>query len=291
MILRLKEVVNSTIDNTRKYIFYTVDKLVIEFSYINKNDGKDIICIPSQSFCNLGCKFCHTSDFIGIIKNRNLSSDELLFGIDYIYNDLKLNKNKRILLISVMGLGEILFNIDNLIEVFTNVKNKYDVYTRFSFATSLPKNKYNEFFRFTRLIEKNKLDVKLHLSLHYTNDILRDKWMSNSLEIKPSLLAVEMYNLITKNPVEIHYTLIDGLNDSIEDAIKLTELIKDKNFNVKFLYYNEKETLEYKHSDLIKVNNFSNLFDKNNISYEYYKPVGYDIFAGCGMLAIENYKN
>lgn len=291
MILRLKEVVNSTIDNTRKYIFYTEDKLVIEFSYINKNDGKDIICIPSQSFCNLGCKFCHTSDFIGIIKNRNLSSDELLFGIDYIYNDLKLNKNKRILLISVMGLGEILFNIDNLIEVFTNVKNKYDVYTRFSFATSLPKNKYNEFFRFTRLIEKNKLDVKLHLSLHYTNDILRDKWMSNSLEIKPSLLAVEMYNLITKNPVEIHYTLIDGLNDSIEDAIKLTELIKDKNFNVKFLYYNEKETLEYKHSDLIKVNNFSNLFDKNNISYEYYKPVGYDIFAGCGMLAIENYKN
>ena len=291
MILRLKEVVNSTIDNTRKYIFYTEDKLVIEFSYINKNDGKDIICIPSQSFCNLGCKFCHTSDFIGIIKNRNLSSDELLFGIDYIYNDLKLNKNKRILLISVMGLGEILFNIDNLIEVFTNIKNKYDVYTRFSFATSLPKNKYNEFFRFTRLIEKNKLDVKLHLSLHYTNDTLRDKWMSNSLEIKPTLLAVEMYNLITKNPVEIHYTLIDELNDSIEDAIKLTELIKDKNFNVKFLYYNEKETLEYKHSDLIKVNNFSNLFDKNNISYEYYKPVGYDIFAGCGMLAIENYKN
>ena len=57
------------------------------------------------------------------------------------------------------------------------------------------------------------------------------------------------------------------------------------------MYYNEKETLEYKHSDLIKVNNFSNLFDKNNISYEYYKPVGYDIFAGCGMLAIENYKN
>lgn len=291
MILRLKEVVNSTIDSTRKYIFYTEDKLVIEFSYINKNDGKDIICIPSQSFCNLGCKFCHTSDFIGIIKNRNLSSDELLFGIDYIYNDLKLNKNKRILLISVMGLGEILFNIDNLIEVFTNIKNKYDVYTRFSFATSLPKNKYNEFFRFTRLIEKNKLDVKLHLSLHYTNDTLRDKWMSNSLEIKPSLLAVEMYNLITKNPVEIHYTLINELNDSIEDAIKLTELIKDKNFNVKFLYYNEKETLEYKHSDLIKVNNFSNLFDKNNISYEYYKPVGYDIFAGCGMLAIENYKN
>ena len=73
MILRLKEVVNSTIDNTRKYIFYTVDKLVIEFSYINKNDGKDIICIPSQSFYNLGCKFCHTSDFIGVIKNRNLS--------------------------------------------------------------------------------------------------------------------------------------------------------------------------------------------------------------------------
>lgn len=289
MNLRLKKVVNSTNDSTIKFIFYTEDNLVIEYSYINKKDGKDIICVPSQTFCALKCNFCHTTDYVGKIKNRNLSAEEIIFGIDYIYNELKLKNNPQTLLISVMGLGEILFNVDNLIQTFITINNKYDVYTRFAFATSLPKLKYYEFFRLTNLIESNNLDVKLHLSLHYTTDDLRNEWMPNSLDIKSSILASEFYKLRTNNKVEIHYTLIDNLNDTLEDALRLTNLIKEKDFNVKFLYYNEKDTIDFKHSELIKINNFSELFDTNNINYEYYKPVGYDIFAGCGMVAIQEY--
>ena len=85
--LELKKLVHSTVDNTIKYIFYTEDKLIVEFSYINKNDGKNIICCPVSTFCTIGCKFCHTAEFIGKIKNRNLTTFEISNGVNYIYND------------------------------------------------------------------------------------------------------------------------------------------------------------------------------------------------------------
>lgn len=82
------EKIYSKLDSTIKYVFKTKDNLIIEFSYLNKNDGKDIICIPSQTMCNIGCKFCHTTDFIGKIKSRNLTLDEIYSNCEYILNDL-----------------------------------------------------------------------------------------------------------------------------------------------------------------------------------------------------------
>ena len=76
--------VHSSKDSTVKYIFKTLDNLIVEFSYINKDDGKDIICIPSQTMCNIGCKFCHTTEYIGKIKTRNLSHTEIVHGVEYI---------------------------------------------------------------------------------------------------------------------------------------------------------------------------------------------------------------
>ena len=68
--MTLIEIIKSEYDSTLKYIFKTADNLIVEFSYIDKNDGKDIICVPSQTMCNLACKFCHTTDYIGKTNNR-----------------------------------------------------------------------------------------------------------------------------------------------------------------------------------------------------------------------------
>jgi len=95
------EIVKSQRDATLKYIFRTEDSLIVEFSYINKDDGKDIICAPCQTMCAMGCKFCHTTDYIGKIKIRNLSSEEIFKGVNFIYNNLDLGE--RVLLVSYMG--------------------------------------------------------------------------------------------------------------------------------------------------------------------------------------------
>ena len=120
--MKLLKVVKSEEDLTIKYIFQTESSLelktsqsVIEFSYINKNDGKNIICLPSQTMCNLGCKFCHTTDFIGKIPVRGVLSEELVEGIKYIHNDQNFKNNPKVLLISFMGCGEPILNVDNVI--------------------------------------------------------------------------------------------------------------------------------------------------------------------------------
>jgi len=287
--ITLNRIVKSEHDNTLKYIFKTEDNLIIEFSYINKNDGKNIICVPSQTMCNVGCKFCHTTDFIGKIKTRNLTVDEIVNSIEYIYQDLKLELKPKTLLISYMGCGEPIFNNEGVIGSMYKINKKYDVYTRFAIATSIPESQYIEFFKFTNEIDKLNLPVKLHLSLHYTMDQIRKQWMPRSMDIIESIAAVDFFKKKTGNPVEIHYALLEDVNDTEQDAILLTNLIKDKDFNVKFLFYNKKDSLEMEPSNKEKLKTFKRYFNKYSIEHEYYIPPGLDVGASCGQFLMDEY--
>jgi 23S rRNA (adenine2503-C2)-methyltransferase len=281
-------------DNTVKYIFKTLDNLIVEFSYINKDDGKDIICLPSQTMCNIGCKFCHTTEYIGKIKTRNLSYTEIIYGTEYILSDLNIYKQHKTLLISVMGCGEPILNVENLITTMKYMKTNFEAngvsYVRFAIATSIPKHDAEEFFKLTFLIFEHNLPVKIHLSLHYTIDIIRKDWMKKSLDIIPSLSAVDFYKKLTGNAVEIHYALIDGVNDTEQDAILLSNFLKDKNMNVKFLFYNEKESIDYHASNKEKISIFRKYLDKYSIVHEYYIPPGLDIGASCGQFLMDYYE-
>jgi len=295
-IMEFIKTVQSKTDNVIKYIFKTDDKLIIEFSYINKDDGKDIICIPAQSMCTVGCKFCHTLEYVGKIKCRNLTDIELLDSILYIVNDLKLESYKRTLLISIMGCGEVLYNVQNIIDMMTSIKHelendeKYKIpFVRFAIATSIPEKSAEEFFKLTFLIKDYNLPVKIHLSLHYTFDLIRKDWIPKSLDIIPSLSAVDFYKKVTGNAVEIHYTLISGINDTEQDAILLSNFLKDKNMNVKFLFFNEKESIDYHASNKEKLNIFRKYLDKYSISHEYYIPPGLDIGSSCGAFLMDYY--
>jgi 23S rRNA (adenine2503-C2)-methyltransferase len=283
----------SKTDNTIKYIFQTKDEIIIEMAYINKEDGKDIICVPSQTSCKMGCKFCHITDASDKLKYGNLTPLEIIDGVNYIYNDLELIKNPRTLLISYMGCGEPLINMDNVISSMTWLKREYQnvkvPLIRFAIATSLPYFSMVKFFELTEAINSLKLPVKIHLSLHYTNDELRKEWMPESAPIIPSIIALEYYQKRTGNSVEIHYALIDGVNDTEKDAILLTDLLKNRNIPVKFLFYNEKPTIEFHASSKEKINIFKQYFEKYDIKYEYYIPPGLDVGASCGQFLMDYY--
>lgn len=282
----LLKTIKSELDETTKFIFKSDNGFVVEFSYINKNDGKDIICVPSQTMCNIGCKFCHTTDYIGKIKTENLRGDEILEGVLYIIKEL--NLNQEVLLISYMGCGEPLCNVENVVWSMNAIKqmNK-DRYVRFAVATCIPKSHWLQFFKF--ISDIRDLPVKLHLSLHYTIDSHRQEWMPKSLDILPSLSAIDFYKKTTGNPVEIHYTLIEGVNDTEQDAILLSNFLKDKDINVKFLFYNKKDSLKAEASPRNKLTTFRRYLDKYNIQHEYYIPPGLDIGASCGQFLLDYY--
>jgi 23S rRNA (adenine2503-C2)-methyltransferase len=260
-------------------------------AYINKNDGKDIICVPTQTSCKMKCRFCHITDVTDKLINRNLDYLEISNGVNLVYEDLQLSKNPKTLLISYMGCGEPLLNCNNVLLSMKDISDRYSQLplVRFAIATSIPAFVQVNFFKLTDEIHKNKLPVKIHLSLHYTMDYLRKEWMPNSLPIIPSLIALEYYKKLTSNSVEIHYTLIDGVNDTEQDAILLTEFLKNRDIPVKFLFYNEKPTIEFHASSKDKLKIFKKYFDKYSIEFEYYIPPGLDVGASCGQFLMEYY--
>ena len=285
--------VNSHTDNTVKYVFRTEAGSIIEVAYINKNDGKDIICLPSQTMCEMACKFCHTTEYIGKIKTINLTSVEIVYVTKFIVDAQKLTDNNRTLLISFMGCGEPILNSTTIVFSMNTLKEELEEigipYVRFSLATSLPESASTLFFAFCSAIKKSKLQVKLHLSLHYTDNELRKEWMSKSMSIEPSIAAVQFYKTFTGNDVEIHYALVNGVNDKKQNAWDLALLLSDKDMPVKFLFYNKKDTSEYTASDKNRLTSFYELFDTCGISYEYYIPPGLDIGASCGQFFMDYY--
>jgi Predicted Fe-S-cluster redox enzyme len=114
--------------------------------------------------------------------------------------------------------------------------------------------------------------------------------MPRSLEIVPSLAAMNFYHKITNNHIEIHYALIDGINDTKDDVKRLSDLLAGKEFNVKFLFYNEKETIEAHASNKKKYEEFSFYLEMfGGIQTEYYIAKGLDIGASCGQFLMDYY--
>ena len=287
-LIKFLSVEKSTVDKTLKYIFELEDGLIMESTFIDNGSNKDIICVSCQTNCAMKCKFCHLTDLVGKIKLRNITSEEILAGVKYVNEDLKLEENNRPLLISYMGAGEPILNVDNCIESMVMIKDHFP-HSRFGMATMMPKNNVVDLFRMMDLVRKNKIELKLHLSLHFTDETLRNEWMPNALDIKSSINALEFYQLLTKNPVELHYTLIEGSNDSDENINDLMDLVRDKNINVKFLHYKKREAAGSEACTYSKAKELVQVLNNNGLEAEFYDPPGADIGSSCGQFLLKRY--
>lgn len=285
--------VNSKIDKTIKYVFETEDLAIVEFSYIDNGTGKDIICTPCQTMCNQKCTFCHLTDYIGKIKLSDLKSSQIVQGINLIVGDLKSSHDisighpsDRPLLISYMGCGEAMDNIINVLDSMSILMRTYRN-IRFGLATMLPKSKWPNFFQMTKAVKENKIPLKIHLSLHFTDDNSRFKWMPSALDIKSSISALEFYRSMTGNPTEVHYTVMDGINDSDKNMYDLETLIS-VGTTIKFMRYSEKESLpDVSRTSLDKVNKMASYLNSTGLTAEYYEPPGDSIGSSCGVFLLD----
>lgn len=279
----------SKIDNTVKFIFTSRDQ-IIELSFIDKNDGKDIICVPSQTSCKLGCKFCFLTDYD--IKVRNLSPEEIVLPIQYMIDNLKLLKRKnrnQVLLISVMGCGEPLLNLDNVIAMCEKITEKYKSHykiVRFAVASLIPKISLME--KFIEAVKSRNLRVKFHLSLHSPREKVRQTIMPSASSVLGSIEQVKKFMRFTANSAEIHYSLISDINDRDEDMLMLIELFENTGIPIKFLIYNEKPSIEFVAS--LRVEYFREVLESHGIKTEFYIPPGRDIGSSCGQFLMDYYE-
>jgi adenine C2-methylase RlmN of 23S rRNA A2503 and tRNA A37 len=272
--------IESNEDATIKFIF-DVEGQMVEFSYIDNGTDKDIICVPCQTMCNMKCTFCHLTDHIGKIPTKDMDYKDIVEGIEYIICDLRLGY--RTILISYMGCGEALANINNVIDSMVMLKEPN---IRFGLATMLPKKHYGSFFTLIERVKSMNLPVKVHLSMHFVDDEQRKEWMPSALDLESSMNMLKLYRSLTGNPIEVHYTIMKDVNDSDYHIDSLNEWI-DGHTTIKFMMFSEKESLDAVKADEKKLETAMTWLKSEGKIVEYYKPPGNDIGSSCGQFLFE----
>src|SRR5690606_34145739 len=168
-------------------------------------------------------------------KKRNLETSEMVLQVLEV--DKELNKvGKRVSHIVLMGIGEPFDNYDNVIEFLKIVNDPKGLQIgsrHITLSTCGIVPKIYEFADFP-------LQVNLAVSLHFSNNEKRSKYMkiNNAYPIGELMKALDYYFKKTSRRITFEYILLNNINDSLEDAKELVELIKDKNAYVNLIPYN-----------------------------------------------------
>lgn len=275
--LTIIETINSAVDNVTKHIIEDATFGKNEVSVIRKAD-KIIFCLPILTNCKMGCTFCHLTGTTRPAKN--LSSEWLESVVDHLVNIEGLHNNPQDLLISFMGVGEPLLNLSGLLGSIHILHGKYPRIC-FGISTMMPSvAAMNTLTHWA--MQHQYIRIKLHLSVHGIFN--RDAIIKSNVDALEAIRYVQKYHILTNNPIEYHYTLVDGINDSVSELNAFNDIIRGDGATVKFLTLSETNgyvstTLS---EEFIRI-----VFQLNTV--EFYDPPGRDVGASCGMFNKEIY--
>ena len=257
-----------------KYLFELCDGEHIE-AVLMRHDYGNSICVSSQVGCNMGCRFCESGRRK---KVRNLETYEMVLQILMIEKELK----ERISHVVVMGIGEPFDNYDNLINFLKIINHPKGMaigarHITVSTCGIIPKIK-----EFSNL----GLQFNLAISLHAPNNKIRDMIMPiNKVYSLDKLIPVlEEYYNNTNRRITFEYILLDKINDSCENALELSKLVKNLNCYINLIPYNETNNLNFKRSSTVQIMKFYDILKKNNVNVTIRKEFGGNISAACGQL-------
>lgn len=270
--IKVIEKVNSAVDDVTKYIVQDDQFGKNEISVIRKAD-KIIFCMPTQTNCKMGCTFCHLT---GTTRPaHNLTSEWIVGAVDFLVAH-EYKEESRDLLISFMGVGEPLMNVDNLTQAIDTLHNKYQR-IRFGISTMLPNMRARD-----KLIEwivpHPFIRLKLHFSVHGV--LTRNAIVNSSIGAVDAIKAICVFHVHTGRPIEFHYTLVAGVNDSVDELSMLSKLVatKSEDVTVKFLTLSETNGCQ---ATKMSQEAIRELFPNNIV--EFYDPPGRDVGSSCGM--------
>ncbi len=269
-------------DGTIKLLLEMGDGAKVETVLMRYNYG-NVICVSSQVGCNMGCSFCAS----GLLKKtRNLTVDEMV-GEVLCVNDILFEENgERVTHIVVMGTGEPFDNYENVIDFIKIVNNQKAFAIGARHITVSTCGIPDKIIRYGQ----EGLQVNLAISLHAPNDTLRSKLMkiNRAYPLKVLIEAVKQYIADASRRVTYEYILLDGVNDSLQDADELSQLIKPTFAYVNLIPYNEVVENEFKRSKNAKA--FMDRLIKNGVNCTIRKEFGADIDAACGQLRAKQEK-
>lgn len=270
----LEIITKKTDIDVSKYLFKLSDNNKIEAVLMNHDYGNSL-CISTQVGCNMGCHFCESGR---LKKVRNLEASEMVRQILAVEEDL----NIRISHIVLMGIGEPFDNYDNVISFvdIVNTPKGIDIGSRhITISTCGLVPKIEEFMNYDK-------QVNLAISLHAPNNKIRNSIMkiNKAYPLEKLIPTVKRYVDKTKRRVTFEYIMLKGINDSVDNAIELSKLLKDINCYVNLIPYNETSHIEYKKSSKDQILKFYDTLKKNGINVTIRREFGSKVKAACGQL-------
>lgn len=276
----IEEKFESQIDPTIKYLFRLFDGEFIEAVLMEYHHG-NTLCISTQVGCRMGCAFCAST--IGGLK-RNLYPSEMIGQIEVAQRD----SGKKISNIVMMGIGEPFDNFENVKSFLSllSMQGEISIGARhISLSTSGNVEGIRE-------LAKMHSQVTLSVSLHAPNDKIRDTIMpvNKKWNISELISACKEYIKITNRRISFEYAMIDGVNDSRENAEELADLLSGMLCHVNLIPVNKIRERNFSRSSNDSLRQFEQILQKRKINVTVRRTLGADINASCGQLR-RNRKN
>lgn len=268
-------------DGTRKWLLDMGAGNAVETVYIPETD-RGTLCVSTQAGCALDCSFCSTGKQ-GF--NRNLSVAEIIGQLWWANHQLGKDVlgNWPISNVVLMGMGEPLLNYDNTVSALRLMLDDHAYglsRRRVTVSTSgiVP--------AMDRL--RDECPVALAVSLHAPNDKLRDELVPINQKYPLKMLLAACQRYLEKAPrdfITFEYVMLDGVNDSEQQAHELVRLVRDVPCKFNLIPFNPFPQTSYRRSRPEAIHSFRNVLMQADIVTTIRKVRGDDIAAACGQLA------
>ncbi len=285
------EIVSEQISNdgTRKWLIRLSPGAEAECVFIPDVGRAGALCVSSQVGCTLNCTFCHTGTQKLV---RNLSAAEIVAQVMIARDALgewpTANENRALTNIVFMGMGEPLYNLDNVdkaIEIIADGDGISISRRRITVSTAGVAPKIPEL--------GERTGAMLAISLHATNDELRNQLvpLNKKYNLEALLAAIRDYpSLSNAKRVTFEYVMLKGVNDTLPEARSLVKLLAGVPAKINLIPFNPWPGTAYECSDWETIEKFAEVLNRAGYSSPIRTPRGRDILAACGQLRSESVK-
>ena len=276
--------VQRSLDGTRKYLLELADQKRVEAVLIPET-RRDTFCISTQAGCAMDCRFCLTA-LLGF--GRNLTAGEIVGQILYLSSQRTKaspeNRESAVKPVNIvlMGMGEPLHNYENVVKALILMTDSEGV--------ALPRHRItlSTVGLAPRILELARAPVvpNLAISLSATSDEVRDRLIpvNRKYPIRMLLDSCAQFPLSSRQHITFEYVLIDGINDSDDDARRLVKLLASLRAKVNLLPLNPGNPFNLWPSSEERVRRFQQILAQKGLLSYIRRPRGADISAACGQL-------
>lgn len=266
-------------DGTAKYLFRLADGKRVEAVLIRAPE-RITLCVSSQAGCAYGCDFCATAR---MGPGRNLTAREILSQIVTLRREVRAEGGPLIHNLVFMGMGEPLQNLDHLLTALRLLQDPEGIALGWRRITVSTVGLIPQIHR----LADSEVPVRLAYSLSATTNATRDALMpiNRKYPFRDVFRALEYYQQKTGTRITLEYVLLDGVNDTLEDAHRLAGFGRRLGAKINLIVYNVHAAAPYRPSSVEKTQRFLESLEGVAPAVTLRQSRGRDILAACGQLS------